>query len=321
MRITSLFQKTGIVLYKNTLLKRYKVDDNLYYVGKKNINFDKILLYFPNPEFMHLGDHFFFEPLAQVLSKNFRFKIMPTGIMEFYFRENSFYIAEKSDIPKADLIITRTEFLFDRNLKNKNVLYLETAYPKILKPICEDIVLKVIKFIKSKVHKIKKNQNIDFKPEKIKNDKNILKKLGLNPKYKYILFNNYIDSGGYIVGENMYKRLDDFTSEFAEKNNLKVIHVGTAKEKQKDNKIYNFVDYDLRGKTTPKDIFDLAACPNIICNISFDAFQMHVFFIYGKKNYILFRGRLSKTSHDFIVNYVNPPFPYCDKKKIIEYIN
>jgi len=318
MKINSLFQKAGIVFYKKTIMKKYMVNENMYYLGEKNLQFQKILMYFPNPEFMHLGDHFYFEPLAHILKNHFNFKIMPTKHMEFYFRELKYCLADDSDIEKADLIITRIEFLNDRKLKNKNVLFIDTAYPKIKKTICEDIVQKVIKFVKLSSCKVEYN---NLKPSKIKNI-NILKKFGLNKNDKYLLFNNYIDSGNYIVGRNMYKRIEDFTRNFAKKNNLKVIHIGTNKEKSRDKKNYDFVDIDLRGKTIPRDIFDLAAAGNIKCNISFDAFQMHVFFINNKKNYILFRGRLSKNARDFIIKRVNPPFP-CNKpiNKLIEYIN
>ncbi|MGL4998191.1 MAG: hypothetical protein ACRC5T_04420, partial [Cetobacterium sp.] len=59
---------------------------NVYLYKFENKVPRKILLYFPYKEYMHLGDHLFFEPLARVLKKNgYEVEISPTKYMENYF--------------------------------------------------------------------------------------------------------------------------------------------------------------------------------------------------------------------------------------------
>ena len=67
-------------LAQKQYLKNFAINEYMFFVGDKSIfrkKDKKIVMYFPDYEFMHLGDHFFFEPLASVLDKNFEFKIMP----------------------------------------------------------------------------------------------------------------------------------------------------------------------------------------------------------------------------------------------------
>jgi len=299
-------------------IKRFAINDNMYFIGNRDSPgaINRVVLYFPDYEFMHYGDHLFFEPLARFFKlKNFKVKVMPVKQMEFYFIKNGYLIGNHDDVKKADLLITRTEFYKDvKRLIEKNILFINTSSAKINQFLCKDIVNKVANFFSIE------SDNFYTKPSGLRN---CPENIRLDSSYNYVIFNNYIDSGFFRVIKRDYKKINDFAKNFAKENNLKVIHTGTQKEKDNDKKTYDFVDIDLRGRTGPADLFYLASHGNVKYNISFDTLLMHIFFIYGKKSYIMFRGRFSSSARDyFIKNYVIPPFdPEPHKiKNLIEYI-
>lgn len=289
----------------------------MYFIGNRFSpgSISNVVLYFPDYEFMHYGDHLFFEPLARFLKlKNFNVKIMPVKQMEFYFKNNGYLIGNHDDLKRADLIITRTEFYEDvKRLINENILFINTSSTKINQFLCKDIVDKVASFLSV--------DSDDFyaKPSGLRN---CPQNIRLDSSYNYLIFNNYIDSGFFRITKRHYKKISDFANNFAKKNDLKVIHTGTQKEQENDHKTYDFVDFDLRGKTDLADLFYLASHDNVKYNISFDGLLMHIFSIYGKKSYILFRGRFTRPARNYHINYVNPPFdPEPHKiKDLVEYI-
>ena len=299
-------------------MKTFAINENMYFIGDrdppKRIN--KVVLYFPHYEFMHFGDHLFFEPLARFFkSKNIDIKIKPVEQMEFYFLDVGYQIATLDDIKKADLIITRAEFYTDvKRWPNKKILLINSSSTKIRQYLCKDIVDKVARFLSLD------SENFIAKPARLKNHP---ENINLDSSYNYVIFNNYIDSGYQRLIKRDYLKLQNFARNFAEEHNLKVIHTGTQKEKDKDKNTYDFVNLDLRGKTSPADLFFLASHNKVKFNISFDALFMHIFSIYGKKSFVLNRERFSRAKREhFIKNYVNPPFdpkPFTTDD-LIEYI-
>jgi hypothetical protein len=262
-------------------------------------------MYFPNPEFMHLGDHIFFEPLANILNKNFDFKIMPINSMEFYFDKLGYKMADGDDITHADLIITRKEF-FDNLENKKNVLYIDLASLDIETYICDDLIYNIANLL---------NINYDKynRPNILSYYNSDLSKFSLDEGKKYLLFNNYVDSASYRVTKQKQKKLMNFCKSYAKQNNLEVIHIGSKQDKEKDNYFYEFVDLDLRGKTSIEDIFRLVNSENIVTCISYDTFLSHIFSIYKKESYIIFRGRFTKKAHNVIVNNFLPSFKSGNK--------
>jgi len=315
LKFSSILKK-GLNFINLMGLRRYRVANNFFYVGDKNDipSIHKVVLYFPDYEYMHFGDHMFFEPSSRFLkSKGFDVKVMPTKAMEFYFINSGIKIATEDDVKEADLLITRPEFFNSVKGFKKNILYIDTASSEIKKYICQDIVEKISNFL------LLSCDGFYAKPYKILTHRS---EIALDKGFEYILFSNYIDSGFHRVTKWHYDRLSQFAKKMAKESNLKVIHIGTAKDKAKDNRIYDFISMDLRGKTSPEDLFYLASLDSVKYSISFDAFLMHIFFLYEKKAFVLFRGRFMKKARDFILNYVNPPFdPKINLLEVIEYIN
>jgi len=300
-------------------LRKYVFEDNLYLqnIPENKQYIKKILLYFPDYQMMHLGDHLFFEPLANNLKEaGYELYIEPAKVMEFYFLELGYKLS-KLEENTYDLVISRIEFY--PILKNSSlpILYIEIANIKIQQPLCVDIIVKTNKVLEIEKKTIKDTPKLLNASSRISDELLVIK----NSNDNYIVFNNYIDSGSFRVFSKHFQKIKNFTEVLKRETGYKVIHTGSKNDKDKDKEIYDFVDIDLRGKTSIKDLFELVQFNNILINVSFDAFQMHLFMIKNKKSYILFRGRFTQKASNLFINYFNPPFNYNgDKKCIVEYI-
>ena len=142
----------------------------------------------------------------------------------------------------------------------------------------------------------------------------------LDKEDKYIIFNNYIDSGSIRSGASHQRRIIAFVKSLKSKTGYKVIHTGSSKDKKNDFHKYDFVDIDIRGMTSIEELFKICSLHNILLNVSFDGFQMHLFLIQKKKSFILFRGRFLKKNEDLIKKTINPPFDCHNLSSLIEYI-
>jgi len=296
-----------------TLLNN-RMFDNLYVFNRNRREIKSVLLYFPNYEMMHLGDHLFFEPLARFLKlRGYDVTIAPISSMEFYFRDLGFKISDPSGSDEVDLIISKVEFFRSLEKLESQFILFDTASAKILAPLCNDLIDKVSRFLGLEV------KSYDPIPSYVQ----VLKGVNLtvlDGNDQYIIFNNYIDSGSIRSGLGHQEIITNFVIELKRTTGFKVIHTGSLNDLNRDRKIYGFVDIDLRGKTSVGDLFALCASSRVIYNVSFDGFQMHLFFIRNKKSFILFRGRFLKRNEIYIKSYVNPPFRHSDSRSLIEYI-
>ncbi len=295
------------------ILQKKFILGNIY---PRNLPLDKsgikrILLYFPDYKIMHLGDHLFFEPLARVLMQNgYEVVIQPASIMQFYFDQLGYISGNIED--GFDLVITRVEFILSLAKHKGAVLYIDITNTNIKQPLCYDIACKILIILGIK------NFVFDDKPAMISG--NLCVDFGINSNDKYILFNNYIDSGAFRIGSRHQRAIVDFVCNLKEETGYKVIHVGSNKDKERDWHKYDFVDLDLRGKTSVAELFDLVKRENIIYNVSYDAFIMHLFFLVEKRSFILFRGRFLLKYANLMLDYFNPPFFAKNKNALIEYI-
>jgi len=264
---------------------------------------------------MHLGDHLFFEPLARyLLISGYNLTVYPIKAMKFYYQGLGYKMGGDNDLAIVDLIISKVEFIPSLKRIKNNILFIDTASSKIRSPLCNDIVNKVAEFL------IIKHVKYDPVPSYFYVDNSRILSL-LSKSHSYIIFNNYIDSGSIRSGAAHQKSIIKFVEKLKNKTGFKVIHTGSMNDKERDLGIYGFVDVDVRGQTSINDLFLLCSLKNIIYNVSFDGFQMHLFFIQNKKSFILFRGRYLKKNRDYITNFVNPPFEYHeDVSNLIEYI-
>ena len=296
------------------LIRKKMILNNLLFVNSTCGEINTILLYFPDYEMMHFGDHLFFEPLARYLKlNNFEVLVSPIPAMEFYFEELGYPIFNNHTFENVDLIVTKVEFLNRFRGSQNQILFVDTASSKIRLPLCHDLIEKIAHILG--LPKI----NYDPVPSYFDNYKEDAG-FSLDKEKRYIIFNNYIDSGQVRSGTAHQNLIISFVTELKKKTGFDVIHTGSAKDKNNDTGKYNFVDIDLRGNTTIKGLFRLCANKSVVYNVSFDGFQMHLFFIKNKKSFILFRGRFLKKNEKYIKNFVNPPFYHPNPTSLIEYI-
>ena len=307
MKILSILKKVKKLLIFKTISGEWKYD-NVFLHSVNSDPIRRIILYFDDPEFMHLGDHLFFEPLASELTKQgYEVVVLATKKMKPYFVSLG-YITElnsSENLTSFDLIITKFEFSDILKNINCNCLYISTSYTKSLNYLCEDIIEKTSQVLG---YPSEGQFSMPSKP--------IIKinTIQLPIEHNYVVFNNYVDSASYRLTSRDYNLLEEFVINLAQKEGLKIIHVGTRAEKHSDKKKYKFVYADIRGQTDMLDIFSLAEQPNVKYCVSFDVFIAHVFFINNKKSFVKFRGRFTKKRYEYITNYVLPPFKTIGEK-------
>lgn len=303
-RIIYLFLKLRLIFFANIILKKYKVGNNSFFIGKRKEEYNKILIYLDNKYLAHMGDQIFFEPLLQILKKkNIKVDIaVTTGIKE-YFKRLNYNIVDNPILKDYELIISRSDFYYE--LKNyQNVFLIKTT--GLDDKVCNVISREVVNFLglkedykKYRISKLENNIGINNE---------LIKKIQNDEKNYYVIYSNYIDSGSMFSNKKNFIKLEKFCKKYNQEKNYKIIHVGTKKDKEKDNKKYDYVDIDLRGKTTVNELCQLISQNNVVGYIGMDNFVMHLFYIYMKNVNVCIRVKGSKERYQDIIKYVNPPF-------------
>ena len=281
----------------STLLRRSFIYPNMYLLNLKESELPKakkILFYFNEPEFMHLGDHLFFLPLIKTfIDSGYQIEVDPAAIMRPLFEKLGIPIFdETTKLNSYDLIVSRTE-LFDKLIHHKSLLV--DVARNLSMPICDQLIMQFSKYFALKPY-------ISYDFSVLKSD-NILHKMHLLPKYKYILFNFYCDSSSFLITEKKVNALVKKVKKYANLPEYKVVLVGSKGDKDSDSHIYDFDYIDLRGQTTVLDIFALAQNDKVEHYIGFDAFVMHVFSLMHKTSFVVFRGRIGARQHKMLEQF------------------
>ena len=141
--LKKIFNKIEVLFIRHSA-----VDSNIFLLNKNHDHIRSILLYFPDYEMMHFGDHLFFEPLAKYLNMGgYQVTIAPVKHMEFYFRDLGYRVKSEGHFDDIDLIITRVEFIKALRRSKKQVLFIDTASSKIERHLCNDMIEKVSQFL------------------------------------------------------------------------------------------------------------------------------------------------------------------------------
>lgn len=309
-----LFLKLRLILFANFTLKKYKVGKNSFFIGKKQKKYKTVLIYLDNRYLAHMGDQIFFEPLMQILKeKEINFEICITEPLKEYFKSLNYKVIQKPNWNNYDLVISRSDFYYELRDK-KNIFLIKTL--NLEERICKTISKEVINFLKLDVKNVDKSISKIKITNIIKNE--YIKEIINDKDNEYIIFSNYIDSGSMFSNKKKLERLENFCREYQKIKKIKVLHVGTKKDKINDPKTYDYVDIDLRGKTTVAELMWLISNNNVKTYIGMDNFVMHIFYIYFKDVNVCIRSKGSKARKEQILNYINPPFEM--KKMEINYI-
>lgn len=307
MQVKSLFKKIFIMIHARLKLSKLLIDDGIYYRSNLKTDTRRVLFYFPFYEFMHYGDHLFFEPLINFLVKSgYTVDVCPIAGMIFYFEDIGYRVVKKTDVSfdNYDLVISRVEF-FNILKGVENLIMFKIVYPNIKRPLSQDMVDKTAKILKIK--------SIDMMPysqlntDKYKN--NSLEKLQLNLLKKFIVFNPYTDSGSYSVTANDLEKLMSFAIGYADDHDCQIILTGSEHDMKNDKVFYpdNFVD--IRSITNISDLFVLIENDLIIAYVGFDGFLMHLANMYNKPSFVYVRRstmiQRGKDVYKMLVPYIS----------------
>ena len=295
MNLYSYIKKAKNLFWLNCLKRNGFILPNLYL---SNINISelktvkKILFFFADEEYMHLGDHLFFIPLIQVfMTAGFVVEVAPTRVMQPLLQNLGFTIFNiRQSLSDYDLIISRIEMI---DLFPTHRALLVNVSKNLSMPICDQLLNDFGKFFYLPEYK-----KIDYMMFYFGD---ILDKLKLPKNKKIVLFSLFCDASAFMVNKTKVNYLLRFAREYAEKNDCILVLVGTTQDKIAQPIDCEYID--LRGKTTVLDIFSLVGSNNVICYIGFDAFVMHVFSLFCKSSFVVFRGRLFKHKHEMLKKY------------------
>lgn len=266
----------------------HSIDSVIYTNSIKAIeDYDLILFYFNYPKLMHLGDHLYFKPLVSKLcANNYKVKVEPVKSLEFLFH-NCFIDTTKINFAsKKVLFVSRLELLPEITNKFGDVDYFlyDTMSYKINLPISNFIVNSFAEYyqLTNKLDLlITANEYLNFviKP---------YNKFDLTTKNGIIFLSNYVDSGRFRILPKRKKLLIKKMQQ--ERRDYHVVHLGTKNDAFHDHNDYkHIVDLDLRGKTTPEDIFSLMAMKNVISVYCHDTYILHVANIFDLPINVVFK--------------------------------
>jgi hypothetical protein len=312
MRLDFLVEKIYYRFYKYVIAGK---NHRCFYKGTEPKP-QKIIFYLHDKKFVHLGDSLWFEPLIRFLSGYFPVSVYSITAMEFYFESLGHKIAGVTDMDESSLIIAPIELMY--KLKHvKNALYLNFDYKLLVnnQKMIDSMIVAIAGFFNLPYDLIDgKYHALEYLDNELRQN---LLNFNMVPDLKYVLFNDYIDSWGKYTTlamlNNHRKILADYAKEFKSKNpEIKLVYVGSKADLTKDNNLlWQFIDIDLRGKTTIENLFMMAAVPQIIAYIGFDTFLLHLFNMYDKPSHILLKpGNLEKINQ-LLINGVL--VPYVDK--------
>lgn len=258
----------------------------------------------------HLGDRLFFLPLIKLL------------VLSGY--AVSFSKNDKITGVFLDRILGITPVLIQSPSINDYILFPAPSYLRLKRKYKNPTIVNFTdhncpnKITMTLVDSVIKTFNLDVEISEFKsiiksNSKSHLYQL--DPSQKYMLFSNYIDSGRFrklfLNQKKLIKKADYF-----KRNGFKIVHLGSIADLNADRRKYDFIDIDLRGKTTISQIIDLVELPCVVGAITYDNFLMHLVGMYGKIAYVLFRGRFAKKNIEHHMLHVNNTF-FAQEEKLI----
>ncbi|MBH11290.1 MAG: hypothetical protein CMG74_13240 [Candidatus Marinimicrobia bacterium] len=289
------------------IIRNKQIFPGLYLLKKPHI-INRIVFYLNDKSFFHLGDQLFFaQTIIALKNNNFPIEVLAPDNLKLFWRANGIKInslGSKLD-KKSDLVITYPPVYIKHKLHSYNSLIVDFTNSKINSRITDYFSEKLSHIIFSK----------PLQRPKIKFDLNINKKIKnqiINIGENIWVFNNQIDSGFFRKSFKKNQKLYNKMMYLFNKGE-KIIFVG----KSSNNNIYEkYFSLDLRGKTTPDEIFSLLSLNCVKGVISYDNFLMHACLLLNKKAHIVFRGRYSRKKELHHYNNVNTAFSYPSRKNI-----
>jgi hypothetical protein len=267
--------------------------------NKRHLNFDF------SHHTTHLGDRLFFFPVFNMLAKK--------GV--------SFSVKDPSGISQELYLAIYGTQLNDAHLKTDGVTVIPhssllsaafRALPMIVVDFYHSSNIGISDLIVQSFNEYFCFSNITDQQPLCVNVKQQIKSIQENEKV--VIFNNYLGSGKYrklfLNERRLYKKCMEY------KNlGYKIIHVAGRSDYEPDDKLYTFVDIDLRGELSLTELIQLFSIDQLAGIVSYDNFYMHLAGMFNKPANILFRGRFLKRNVDHHFRVINPAF-FKDKTKL-----
>ena len=285
-------------IFNNILCKKLKKIAPMFFSKRINFENKKYFRIDLLHSTTHLGDRLFFLKLLRLMSLlNIEVELIDDGVTDALYLElygeKFISVKARSD---AVTIVPKPSYI-DKYEKYVDLCVIDFTDIATRKQVADQLVDSFCK-----VFNFENSFDLQINAPVKKN------KLELNLTHdKYIVFNNYIDSGffrKYFINE---KKLFLECIVLKEKG-FKILHVGSPRDKLLDSKSYNFVDLDLRGELNILDLIGLISAECVKGVVTFDNFIMHIGLIYRKDVKVLFRGRFTRHQVQHHIKHVNNCF-------------
>lgn len=262
-----------------------------------------------NSKTTHLGDRLFFLPLLKGMhEKGIKFKVSDrNNITELLFISLYGHKFNQSNFNDCINVIPKPSFIKFFS-KYNNLLVCDftdvTTKNKITHQLIESFNFLFKLDLKAENFFIESKNFYFDHPKLLKSE-------------RYVIFNNYIDSGSFRLLFLNKKRLINKAISLKNKG-YRIIHLGSKKDFDNDSFFYNFVDVDLRSVLTLEEVVCLVKSPNVFGIVTYDNFFMHLGNFFNKDTWVLFRGRFTKSQYFHHLNKVNNTF--LQKELTVNYL-
>ena len=253
----------------------------------------------------HLGDRLFFFPLFNTLIENgISFSVKdPSGTsQELYL---AIYGSQLNDIQPGgeDVLVLPHSSLLSMAFRSRPMIVVDFYHSSNI-GIADSIQ-------QSFQEHIYLNNTVDKDPFCV-NAKQGSK--SIQESEKIVIFNNYLGSGKFrklfLNERKLYRKCVEY------KNlGYTIVHLGGRDDYEPDDKLYTFVNIDLRGDLSLTELIQFFSSDQLAGIVSYDNFYMHLAGIFNKPAHILFRGRLLKKNVDHHFRVINPAL-FTDKTKL-----
>lgn len=260
----------------------------------------KIILAFWDGGLVHLGDQLFHGPIVKYLVQKYDVYVCGNSPLNEYFERLGAKAVSLENLKETNirgaLFISKDDMAYQvwRNFKSGNS-FVGTYYGamrdnrKVVVSL-SDAILGALQKIDPSVDPEREMAKIDFSPISFAAPAKAFPEL---EGKKVLAFNNYVASNYTGITKREYI-LEEICRKKKEEG-YAIVHIGSERDKQGDGRDYkSLVDYDLRGKLNPLDLFSFFSRENVKGVIGFDTYVMHVASLLRKDLYIVVRNEREK---------------------------
>ncbi len=307
-----LFNKLLMHCRMRFTLPQYRLATGIY--GTLPPRWNSIGLDLANPDYIHLGDQLFYEPMARtLLASGKRVYLAPIPAMRSYFAGLGYPLCESSAAQSCDVVVTPIWALPEQRPEERyrNRLYVHAADCRIDTPIAQHLAQTLAHLLGLSI------PSDGFEPHYWPDPTS---PITLDDDRPHVLFNNYVDSSRLRIGQAEQQALLDELARLKSERDICVLHLGSSRDKASDPRDYHgLVDRDLRGQTTIEMLFQLARHPAVRAVVAFDNFIMHLGLLARKPCHIRLR-RHQAAMRCYLQRFVNPPFPSEEVRTLLRYL-